>query len=87
MPNDESKVFEPVFIAANVREVKDLEELLIEEGIEYYVRPQEFVRGNVLWSQSFGGLLFEVLAGQASYCRKLLTAKGYAAGVIRAVEE
>jgi hypothetical protein len=74
--------FEPVFIAANVREIGIVEALLEEEGIEYMVRPEAFQRGGLVSGVCFTGLQFEVLAGQADYCRKLFAAKGLETGVL-----
>ena len=71
---------EPVFIAANVREAELIEQLLDDEGIEYEVRPEAFTRGP--GGVCFQGLMFEVLAGQAPYCRKLFADRGFKAGIV-----
>lgn len=78
----EDSELEPVFIAANVREIDRVEQLLRNEGIEYEVRPETFERFVVLGSSCYQGLLFEVLSGQAAYCRSLLEKSGLARGVI-----
>src|SRR5262245_28135321 len=80
--NDEAATLEAVFIAANVREVKTVEQLLMTEGIEYSVRPHAFRRHGLLSSGQFDGLLFEVLPGQAAYCRKLFIRQGLRHGVV-----
>ena len=81
---DEERASEAVFIAGNLREIRLIEEILEAEGIEYTVRPEAFHRNSLMSSGPFEGLLFEVLPGQASYCRKLLIAKGLQHGVVSA---
>jgi hypothetical protein len=71
---------EPVFIAANVREAEFIERLLEEEGIEYEVRPEVYTKGPA--GVCLQGLMFEVLEGQAPYCRKLFADRGLKAGVV-----
>jgi hypothetical protein len=73
--------FEPIFIAANVEEAEFVEAMLEEEGIDYEVRPEAFMAG-VLGATCLQGLMYEVLAGQAPYCRRLLTDRGLKRGVI-----
>jgi len=67
---------EPVFIAANVREIEFVEQLLQSEGIQYRVRPEPFGRRLPFAGGPYHGLLFEVLASQAQYCRRLLSEAG-----------
>lgn len=74
---------EPIFIAANLREIDVVEQLLRNESIEYEVRPETFERFAGLGSACYQGLLFEVLPGQAEYCRRLIEDRGLAHGVIR----
>ncbi len=70
-----------IFIAANVAEAQFVEQLLEREGIEYQVTPEPFLSG-VLSGTCCQGLLFEVLPGQAQYCRELLTRAGLKRGVV-----
>jgi hypothetical protein len=79
--DEHTENLEAVFIAANLREIEAVERLFTSEGIEYAVRPEQFVRSGGS-SREFAGLLFEVLAGQAPYCRKLLVANGLQAGLV-----
>lgn len=74
---------EGVFIAANVAEAELAERLLEEEGIEFELRPEAFLRG-VVTGACLQGLLFEVLRGQAGYCRRLLVDAGLERGVVAA---
>lgn len=72
---------EAVFIAANVGEATLAEQMLDEEGIEYDVTPEAFLRfpsSDVCYQ----GLLFEVLAGQAEYCRYLFRRAGLTRGIL-----
>lgn len=73
---------EAIFIAANVAEAKAVEELLEREGIEYELRPEAFTRGT-LSATCYQGLLFEVLGGQAEYCRQKLEEAGLGKGLVR----
>ncbi|HVS31464.1 MAG TPA: hypothetical protein VMS98_08410 [Thermoanaerobaculia bacterium] len=73
--------FAPVFIAASVAEIDTVEKLLDDEGIQYDVRPHEFLRGTLFAACSMG-VLFEVHEGQAEYCRRLFAESGLAAGVV-----
>jgi hypothetical protein len=60
---------EPIFIAANEREISAVEKLLAEHGIDYDVRPEvSHDAGGVC----FQGLLFEVSADQAPRARALV---------------
>lgn len=72
---------EPIFIAANTAEAKFIESLLDAEGIEYEIAPEPFVR-TPLGGACAMGLMFEVLGGQADYCRKLIERAGLGRGVI-----
>ena len=71
----------PVFIAASVAEVTVAEKLLADEGIEYEVRPETFVK-ELLAGVCLQGLLFEVRQGQAAYTRQLFRSRGLERGVI-----
>jgi len=81
MDDDPQPRVEPIFIAANVAEAELVEQLLEREGIEYELRPEAFLRG-VGSATCFQGLLFEVLAGQAQYCRHVLASAGLTRGVV-----
>jgi hypothetical protein len=71
---------EPVFIAANVREAELVERLLDEEGIEYEVHPEAYMREYT--GACMQGLVFEVVSGQAGYCRRLFVDRGLKAGIL-----
>jgi hypothetical protein len=79
--NEAGKIYEPVFIAASVAEAEFAERLLAQEEIEYLVRPQEFI-GGALSRAAYEGVVFEVLAGQAGYCRSLFSQRGLDRGVV-----
>jgi hypothetical protein len=80
---DEPPELEAVFIAASVREADFVERLLDGEKIEYEVRPEPFVRTPVSGVCAMG-VLFEVLAGQADYCRGLIRDAGLERGIVSA---
>jgi hypothetical protein len=75
-------MLEPIFIAANVREAEFVEKILDEEGIEYSQRLEAFMREGLTTNVCYQGILFEVLEGQAGYCRKILAEKGLERGVV-----
>ena len=70
----------PVFIAGTVAEADFVEKLLDTEGIDYSVRPEPYMK--VIGGVCLQGLLFEVIPGQAGYCRNLIAERGLARGVI-----
>jgi hypothetical protein len=78
---DEHPELEAVFIAASVKEADFVERLLDGENIEYEVRPEPFVRAPVSGVCAMG-VLFEVLAGQAEYCRQRIRDAGLARGIV-----
>lgn len=77
----EPKSVEPVFIAANVDEAEFVERLLEREGIEFESTPEAFLKG-ALSGVCCQGLMFEVLRGQAEYCRRMLSDAGLGRGVV-----
>jgi len=81
--DEAAKQIEPIFIAANVLEAEFVERLLAAEEIEFEIRPEAFLQ-QPLSNVCLQGLLFEVLAGQAEYCRRLLTECGLGRGVVPA---
>ena len=79
---EEQRELEPVYLAGSVREIGFVEDLLRAEGIEYEVRPEAFTQGMLTAGACFQGLLFEVLPGQADYCRRLFEARNLRTGII-----
>jgi len=77
------KQTEPIFIAANVAEAQFAERLLEAEEIEFEITPEAFLQ-QPFSNVCLQGLLFEVLAGQAEYCRRLFTERGLGRGVVPA---
>jgi hypothetical protein len=78
---------EPIFIAANRREIEFVQDLLDREDIEYSVRPETFTRSTPFGTGPYAGLLFEVIAGQAQYCRRLIADKGLEHGIVPPPEQ
>jgi hypothetical protein len=79
---DDAPQLEPVYLAGNIREVGFIEDLLKSEGIDYCVRPEAFTQGTLTAGACFQGLLFEVLPGQADYCRRLFESRDLRTGII-----
>jgi hypothetical protein len=71
---------EPVFLAANAREVDFVERLLVTEGVDFAVRPEAFLAETS--APCFEGALIEVPSGQAASCRRLLAEAGLSRGVV-----
>ncbi len=61
--------FEPIFIAANVREADFVERVLKDEGIEFRQRLELAMREDS--GICYQGILFEVSASVADRCRRL----------------
>jgi len=74
---------EPIFIAANVPEANVVERLLDAEGIEFEITSEAFLQ-QPMSNVCLQGLLFEVPAGQAEQCRRLLTDRGLGSRVVPA---
>ena len=71
---------EPIFVAANVREADYVESVLEDEGVEFAQRLEPFMRESS--GVCYQGTLFEVVPGEAEYCRRVLTDKGLARGIL-----
>jgi hypothetical protein len=72
---------EAIFIAANVAEANVVERLLAAEEIAFEITPEAFLQ-QPMSNVCLQGLLFEVLPGQAEYCRRLLSDRGLGHGVV-----
>jgi hypothetical protein len=81
MTDEHVPELEIVYIAGNIREAEALEAFFAEQEIEYEVIPCQFEH-----SMSFGGVFagvsFQVLAGQAPYCRRILLERGFTKGLV-----
>lgn len=71
---------EPIFVAANVREADFVESMLEDEGVEFAQRLEPFMRESS--GACYQGTLFEVVPGEAEYCRRVLTEKGLTRGIL-----
>ena len=80
MSLEERDDLEPVFIAGSVAEAEFVEKLLDSEGIDYSLSPEPYMK--MIGGVCLQGLLFEVIPGQAGYCRNLIAQRGLARGVI-----
>lgn len=81
MTDPDEPELEVVYIAGSVGEAQRVEALFAEEQIEYELAPCAFEH-----SLSFGGphagISFQVLSGQASYCRRILDERGFKKGIV-----
>ena len=77
----ETPDYETIYIAGSIREAARVEELFAEEGIEYRVVPCEFAN-TISLGGPYAGVSFEVLPGQAGYCRHTLAERGFRKGIV-----
>jgi hypothetical protein len=73
---------EQVYLAASLREARDVEALLTSSGVNYATQVEVLGRSSL-----FGSLRhaagFYVSAAQAEYCRSALVQAGFASGIIQ----
>lgn len=72
---------EIVYVAGTVSEAKAIESVFAEEQIEFEVEPCEF-RQSISFGGPFAGVGFHVLSGQAPYCRRILSDRGFRKGIV-----
>lgn len=71
---------EPIFVAATTREADYVEGVLESEGVEFRQRLEPFMRESS--GVCYQGTLFEVIPGEAEYCRRVLKDKGLTGGIL-----
>lgn len=75
-----------VFIACNLGEARRAEEALTQNGIDYCLSFEPFIRPSVLGllteASQHVGLGLSVISGQASLCRDVLCRHGLRTGII-----
>jgi hypothetical protein len=77
------KGVELVFIAGSVPEAERVEALLGENGIDFAVELQQFIRPGLFSSfDELTGAGFSVISGQAAFCRSLLRERGLTQGIV-----
>ncbi len=69
-----------IFIAENVSEAEQIEQLLTENGIKYAIELEPFFI-SAFHSERMGAV-FYVLSGQGAFCRKIIADKGLHAGLV-----
>ena len=72
----------PVFVAENVREAKQVEELLTRNLIDYAVKVEPFFHYGPSHVTEQAGATFYVLTGYATRCRDILEEKGFKDGLV-----
>ncbi|MGH7770683.1 MAG: hypothetical protein ACREQA_00425 [Candidatus Binatia bacterium] len=70
-----------IYIAAELGEAKRVENTLTQNGIDYAVEIEPYVRYN-LGSLENKGAAFYVISGQADFCRRALREAGLKAGIV-----
>jgi len=71
-----------MFIAATTAEAREVERIVTDLKIDYCLGPEEFIRQSVFFVSELRGVGFYVAAGQAGFCRDVLTKAGFGVGVI-----
>jgi hypothetical protein len=74
--------FEPIYVAANVREIDFVERLLHTEAVEYAMSPDALLEESDSSRVCFLGVLFSVPAPEAARCRKLLFQTDLSRGLV-----
>ena len=72
---------ELVYTASSLREARSVEAVLTSRGVEYAVQVEELGR-TTLFGSIRHGAAFYVSAGQAAYCRTVLTEGGLTRGAV-----
>ncbi|HEY8131857.1 MAG TPA: hypothetical protein VII12_08185 [Thermoanaerobaculia bacterium] len=70
---------EPIFLAADIREADDVENVLNEAGVDYSLRLEAAPREG---GACYQGILYEVASDRAKECRQLILDKGLSRGVM-----
>ena len=77
---------EQVYLAASLREARDVEALLTSSGVSYATQVEVLGRSTL-----FGSLRhaagFYVTAAQAEYCRSALAQAGFSSGIIQDADQ
>ncbi|MCP4349683.1 MAG: hypothetical protein GY795_29740 [Desulfobacterales bacterium] len=74
-----------IFIAKNVNEAEEIEQLLTENEIKYAIELEPFFI-SAFHSERMGAV-FYVLSDQGAFCRKIIAEQGLDAGLIYEDEE
>ena len=75
-----------VYLAASLREAKQVEALLTTRGVQYAVQVESLGRSTLFGSVRHGAM-FYVSAGQGAYCRTLLVESGFRRGILEDEED
>jgi hypothetical protein len=73
---DELLDAERIYLAASLREAREVEALLTAQGVTYAVEVEELGRTTLFGSVRHGAA-FYVTAAQAAFCRSLLEREGF----------
>lgn len=68
-----------IFIAGSVKEAELVENVLNQNGIDYAISLEPYVR--LFFGTERNGIAFYVLSGQEALCRELLSSRGLTLGL------
>jgi hypothetical protein len=75
-----------VFIACNVREARRAEDVLTQNGVDYCLSFEPFIRPSILAllteASEHVGVGFSVRSGQVTFCRHVLSRNGLSIGIV-----
>ncbi len=74
-----SKDISRIFIAASIKEAQLAEDILTQNGINYAISLEPYVR--MFFGTERNGIAFYVLSGQELFCRELLSSQGLVVGL------
>lgn len=70
-----------IYIAQNIKEATQVEQILSENGIDYAIELETYWQVT-LFSSEHVGAAFYVLSGQANLCRESLKSAGLSSGFV-----
>jgi hypothetical protein len=77
--NFSGKDISRIFIAASIKEAESAEGILTQNGIDYAISLESYTR--MFFGTERKGIVFYVLSGQGSYCRRMFQLKGLSSGL------
>jgi len=70
-----------IFIAASLKEAELVENILSEDGIDYTISLEPYLRIGYLMKSELNGVAFYVLSAKEKYFRDLLASNGLSSGL------
>jgi hypothetical protein len=71
-----------IYIAGRLAEARLIEELFNGRNVDYAVEVESYLKGTVFGISEYAGAAFYVSVEQAEFCRDILRAAGFKAGLV-----